>query len=201
MELRSSDIVAPIRLTKCVAFINDITQQNPLFGYIYKCSSDKILTKIKVDLNKNASQIRKITHIDTQIYYVLLDKPSLYDLMMEFSFNIVYDDIYKQEIYNLILNEELQRTTDEKLVIVLDKLVNFLRYACCKNYYDDFLKNLIDRLIKYSESSGKKIFTVFIEKLNEYDIKYKYLTRILKRQIGEKRFNKISTLSLVEFCI
>lgn len=198
MEPTVSQMLYHIHHVKCVAFINDITQQNPLFGYTYWNSYDKVLTKIPVDLNVNASQIRKITHIDTQINYVLLNKPSLLDLMNMFSFNTMFDDSYKQEIYNLILNEELQRTTDENLVIVLSGLVGFLRYVFTKNYYDSFLKNLIDRLIKYSKSSKKKIFTVFIEKLNEYDIKYKYLTNVLKRLIGEKRFNKILTLSTVE---
>jgi menaquinone-dependent protoporphyrinogen IX oxidase len=185
--------------SKYIAYINDKDiQSKSLVGNTYKEFNSKTPdVQLDVKINENASQIRNIKYNNKLINYVLLNNPSLSDLMTDFVFNIVYDDEEKQKKYNLILNEELQRTTDEQLVEVLNVLVRFLNYAYIKNYYDSFLQNVINRLITHSVSSKKTIFTDFIKNLNEYDKKYsiKFMTDYLKKVIGEDKFNKILTLS------
>lgn len=189
--------------SKYIAFIDNV-KKNPLAGKQYENFYDENPKKgIKVDFGNNASQIRSIQYNDKKINYVLLknesgELPSLSELMMDFVFNIVYDKKEKQEKYNLILNEELKRTTDDKLVEVLDILVRFLNYAYTKDYtkdyYNTFLKNLLERLIKYSEISKKNIFTTFINNLIEYRKKsqIEFMTNYLKEIIGNDNYKKIT---------
>ena len=187
--------------SKYIAYINDkrsifAFNSKYVVGNTYKEFYSKT-PDLPVKINKNEYQIRNIIYNSLPIKYVLLNNPSLSDLMTDFVFNIAYDEPEKQTKFNLILNEELKRTTDEKLVEVLYVLVRFLNYAYIKNYYDSFLQNVINRLITHSVSSNKKIFTIFIKNLNEYPIKYSitFMTDYLIGVIGKNNFIKILTLS------
>jgi hypothetical protein len=183
--------------SKYIAFIDNITSKK-LVGYKYLNIFDKEPTKINVNPNIDSSDIRMIKYNNNNLYYVLLGKPTptLSQLMTNFMYNIFYDYPEKQQKYNLILNEELNRTDNDTLieVKVIEYLVYFLQFAYIRHYYNTFLKNLIDRLIKYSESKSENIFTPFIDKLNK-DNQYKYLTDYLIVAIGQDNFDKILDLS------
>lgn len=73
--------------SKYIAYIND--DDIHTYKEFYSKTPD---VQVDVNINKNASNIRIIKYNNKSIKYVLLNNPTLSNLMIDFVFNIVYDD-------------------------------------------------------------------------------------------------------------